>query len=603
MVVVSCTTLVCLAIGLAAESADAEEMEILKITVGEPTKLSSQPYQNSSVVMVSRTGVVAVIYVKPGREPRYPEKTRRGTAMGYRISTDGGDTWGEEMFAPDEFGGGQCSGTLRDGGVIIPVGSCMPSTEQTRAPDWDGQGERSDQPPADWEKGWFDTRFLRFSDDFRQWHTYTARVYIPDQRVSRMLGEFGPGWTKGKMIHLPNGQLLSPMAGAFRSDGNERALLVRSNDQGRTWHYHGTIAYQGKDPNPELPGHYVGCGEPSIALLPNGQMLAMLRKQWAHYPGEYKPMSTCWSDDLGRTWTQPTPTKPHLMNISPTLQVLDNGVVACEYGRPGCHVAFSIDNGHTWQDHISFSDLAPPGVTGQFDMVKAGPNKLVLVGSDAEGTKAWPIIVERVKVSPDRVALQGRVLDQQGNPIAGAQVERGPNRYALDAWMEDDKLLDVWKAGPLTVGLPKLSYRSIRGANGHPTVQTDTEGRFRFKSVKLGEYVLTVEGEGYAPQQRHIKVGPEAKPQEFLLKPGRKVCNQVVDDTGHPVSGACVVLNGWHVHTDSQGYYHWSVVEATMAKQVTLRVYKRWSGDYETLKTSVALSQLESHPIVLARKN
>ena len=53
-----------LIVGLACESkvSAAEETEILKITVGEPTKLSSQVYQNMSVVMVSLTGVVAVIY-------------------------------------------------------------------------------------------------------------------------------------------------------------------------------------------------------------------------------------------------------------------------------------------------------------------------------------------------------------------------------------------------------------------------------------------------------------------------------------------------------------------------------------------------------------
>ena len=49
---------------------------------------------------------------------------------------------------------------------------------------------------------------------------------------------------------------------------------------------------------------------------------------------------------------------------------------------------------------------------------------------------------------------------------------------------------------------------SIRRENGYPTVKTDTQGRFHFDSVKLGEYVLTVKADGFAPQHRHIKVGP-----------------------------------------------------------------------------------------------
>jgi hypothetical protein len=57
----------------------AEEIELLKITVGEPTKLTSMSYQNTSEVVVSRTGVVAALYPKPPREVKK-----------YRVSKDGG---------------------------------------------------------------------------------------------------------------------------------------------------------------------------------------------------------------------------------------------------------------------------------------------------------------------------------------------------------------------------------------------------------------------------------------------------------------------------------------------------------------------------------
>ena len=288
------------------------------------------------------------------------------------------------------------------------------------------------------------------------------------------------------------------------------------------------------------------------------------------------------------------------MTISPTLHVLDNGVVACQYGRPGFHVAFSLDNGHTWQDRISFSKLPEPNITGQFDMAKVGSNELVAIGSVGPGTKVWPIAVRRVKVAQSHSLLEGRVLDQQDNPIADAKVERGPNRYALDCWLEDTKP-DAWGAGPKTIGSPKLAYRSIRGGNDYPTVQTDRQGHFQFESVKLGEYVLTVEADGHAPQHRHIKIDTQAKVQEFSLKPGQKVCNRIIDSTGQPVPGACVVLNRWHTHTDPAGFYHWSV-EAPLPEQVTLRVYKRYSSDYETLEATVALSELESQPITLNNK-
>ena len=221
-----------------------------------------------------------------------------------------------------------------------------------------------------------------FSDDFLSWKTETAKIAMPNHMPSA--DGPNPCSAKGPIIQLPSGDLLMPMYGGFEGDNRHkhRSFLVRSIDQGRNWDYYATIDHTPKDPHPELPGHYVDSCEPSVVRLPNGQMLAMLRKQYAHYPGEYKPLYVSWSNDVGRIWA-----KPQLMTISPTLQVLDNGVVACQYGRPGFHVVFSLDNGHTWQDRISFSHLPEPSITGQFDMAKAGPNRLVAIGNDGHGTK------------------------------------------------------------------------------------------------------------------------------------------------------------------------------------------------------------------------
>ena len=112
---------------------------------------------------------------------------------------------------------------------------------------------------------------------------------------------------------------------------------------------------------------------------------------------------------MGKTWSTPIPANvdpgeshDYLNTISPTLAVLDNGVIAVSYGRPGFHIAFSADQGHTWGDLVHLSELGTATddpddieITGQFDMVKAGPNKLVAVGSDNGGLlKVWPITVD-----------------------------------------------------------------------------------------------------------------------------------------------------------------------------------------------------------------
>ena len=574
--------------GCESESSAAEETEILKITVGQPTKLSNLVNQNTASLAVSRTGTIAAFYPKPGTGPNF-----------YRISTDGGLTWGPEKDSPAQLCGGTANATLRDGGVLkfLTTGSVFR-----------GEAEfHRDPMEGEYKDGWFmlHSTFAWFKDDFMSYEVSPVKVYMPEAVTTKQTHLPMSAWpifADDKMIQLPNGDLLASMQGIFKGDTKGRVILCRSSDLGRTWRYYSTVSYEPEDPNPELPGMYIGSAEPSFTLLPNGQMLCIMRKQYSHYPGEYKPLYVCWSNDMGKTWTTPIPTKPHLMNICPELAVLDNGVVACEYGRPGFHVAFSLDNGHTWQDRVSFSDLPCGVITGQFDIAKVGPNKLLAIGSDVAGTQVWPITVERVKVSPAHVALEGRVLDQQGKPVAGAIVERSPNRYTLDSWLEDRTKLDPWKAGvPMTVGSPVLGYRSIQKQHGHPTVQTDAQGRFRFESVKLGEYVLTVEADGYAPQSRNAKASPAAKPQDFQLKTGRKICNRVMDDTGRPVPGACVVLNRWHIHTDRAGFFHWSV-EAPLPQQVELRLYKRYSGQYETLETTVSFSQIERQPMVLRRK-
>ena len=534
--------------------------EILEVTIEEPTLLSPIRYQNSASIAVSRTGSIAAFYPKPDSPPRF-----------YRISTDGGRTWGPEMDFPP--GNAQrMSVGLRDGGVLFMTGQAAPI-------------DKTDPPRLQAAQ-------TVFSDDFLRYEVDVSAVSMPQADLNTRWATFWPVFDKGKIVQLPNGDLLATLYGNFKDDAQYRTMLVRSTDNGLTWQFHASVAYSPTDPHPHSVGSYCGYCEPSLALLSNGQLLCIMRTQGAQFAGEYRPLYLSWSKDLGKTWTRPVPTRPQLMNISPTLAVLDNGVVVCQYGRPGFHIAFSLDQGRTWQDRIRLSDLPEPVITGQFDMVKVGPNRLVAIGSDAEGTKVWPITVERVSISPTDAVLEGRVLDQQGDPIANAHVERSPTRYYLDSWLEHETALDPWEATPLTVGSPVLGYRSINRCKEYPLVQTDARGCFQFDSVRLGECILTVEADGYAPQHRYVKVEPQPKAQEFHLKTGCKVCNQVVDNTGQPIPGACVVLNRWHIHTDDTGFFHWSV-ETPLPEQVEIGIYKRYSSQYETFKTTVPFSQLD----------
>ena len=342
----------------------------LEITVGPRTQLSTLQNANQNVVSVSRTGVVAAFYQKAAGG-RY-----------YRTSTDRGLTWGPEAaFSP--YPGTMSSG-LAEGGVVAMINQATPV----------GGGD----PPvaSDLES----TRIL-YSDDFTQYTTTVASVSLPNAVMHTKWANFWPVWDKGKMIRLDNGDLLANMYGELQGDGGwYRTWLMQSVDQGQSWQYRASVAHSATDPNPELPGGYCGYCETSIALLANGQLLAMLRTQGSHLGPDYRPLYASWSDDLGLTWTEPEPTSPHLFNVWPTLQVLDNGVVAVAYGRPGVHVAFSTDNGHTWRETETFSTLPttslPGTITGYADMVKVGPNDLVMIASHEGGTYVYPIKVTRL---------------------------------------------------------------------------------------------------------------------------------------------------------------------------------------------------------------
>ena len=233
-----------------------------------------------------------------------------------------------------------------------------------------------------------------------------------------------------------------------------------------------------------------------------------------------------------------------------------------------------------------------------------GPNRLAAIGNDAQGIKVWPIDVERVKVSPIQTELTGRVLDQAGQPIVGAKVELGPNRYTADSWMESSDLEIDGGGGKYDgqrrlIGPPVLKYQSITKRSRYPVVTTDAHGQFEFKGVKPIEYVLTVEAHGCAPQWRHINVGTEAQThsQEFRLQAGRSVRGRVVDLEGNAVGGACVVLDKLHIHADPDGCFHWAI-DAPVPDKVAVRVYRRYYA-YKTFEGRLSPSQIEKQPIVL----
>ncbi len=127
------------------------------------------------------------------------------------------------------------------------------------------------------------------------------------------------------------------------------------------------------------------------------------------------------------------------------------------------------------------------------------------------------------------IAVDGRVLDHAGRPVAGATVRLGHDQ----------------------------PYSS--------TVKTDVSGRFHIGNALPRETVVTAQATGYAPEMQRVKVQPGLAPIELPLGPGNTIRGRVVDRAGHPIVGAIVGPSQWRGHqtlewwveTDALGRFRW----------------------------------------------
>lgn len=234
-------------------------------------------------------------------------------------SRDGGRTWGEYVVAAQ--GPGYIG--IQDPSLCLLGEGRMLCNFFT----WDAP------PEAPYGASVLGT-FLTVSDDYgRTWH--------PD------LVEVDPMETPGAycattdaVVELPDGDLLMPMYDTrllVREGGGDRSYVLRSTDEGRTWHEWGTIAYD--------PLGNVDFAEPALTCLPDGRLVAMIREE--------RKKECLWiatSDDEGETWTLPKRTG--IWGFPADLLPLKSGKLLCTYGyrRPpyGVRACLSHDGGATW---------------------------------------------------------------------------------------------------------------------------------------------------------------------------------------------------------------------------------------------------------------
>ncbi|MEA2525658.1 MAG: hypothetical protein QOF73_2885, partial [Thermomicrobiales bacterium] len=160
-----------------------------------------------------------------------------------------------------------------------------------------------------------------------------AKINLPTRAVGREASVSGMEIDRSVLLE-PDGSLLATMYGQFEGDIRFRCILIRSLDDGATWDYVSTIAY---DPTIGKEGY----GEPVMARVKDGSLLAVMRT------GGFDPIYQTRSLDDGRTWD--VPANLGILSVDPDLCLMSNGVLACSFGRPTVQLMFSLDgSGYEW---------------------------------------------------------------------------------------------------------------------------------------------------------------------------------------------------------------------------------------------------------------
>ena len=167
-----------------------------------------------------------------------------------------------------------------------------------------------------------------------------------------------------------------PINPAFRYS----SLLLASTNGGASFEYRARIA----DSNHVVRCHPWGMEgpcEPALERLPDGELLSIMRTGMAMENafvgrGYCLEMLEARSRDDGRTWS--VRQMDDRRGVWPVLKQLSNGVLVLLYGRPGNHLAVSLDGGRTWDRTL---DVTPYHVktSGYMDMIEVSRGRILLV--------------------------------------------------------------------------------------------------------------------------------------------------------------------------------------------------------------------------------
>jgi uncharacterized GH25 family protein len=170
----------------------------------------------------------------------------------------------------------------------------------------------------------------------------------------------------------------------------------------------------------------------------------------------------------------------------------------------------SIEIRASHPDYVDTSDFGQRGQSGDREL-RAGTFKVVLRRGSS---------------------VAGRVIDEIGDPIAGATITAGKNKDP-----------------------------------GTQETKTDARGTFAFRNLRLGEIQFSALAKGRKPEIRTVEVKPDMPGILFRLGRGQKVWGIVKAESGEPVAGVLIALESedgrvsdtyqLELHSGQDGRFKW----------------------------------------------
>ena len=176
-------------------------------------------------------------------------------------------------------------------------------------------------------------------------------------------------------IRLPDGSSIISAYGRFEGDNFDRTFILKTTDNFKSLYYYATIACVGAA---KESSNY---NEPVMSFTADGKTLICVMRTEG-----FSPIVICRSVNYGATWSPPEYAGAD--GVFPDLCLLQNGVMACSYGRPDVAIMFSDDDGRFFRYRkmiYHMPEYQKPQSCCYTGIREIAPNRLLMVFSAPDG--------------------------------------------------------------------------------------------------------------------------------------------------------------------------------------------------------------------------